>query len=48
MKTPNILRLDDLLVLRGMANTKTQAKAYIMAGLVFHGGTRLDKPGHKV
>ena len=48
MKTPNILRLDDLLVLRGMANTKTQAKAYIMAGLVFHDSKRLDKPGHKV
>ena len=48
MKTPNILRLDDLLVLRGMAHTKTQAKAYIMAGVVFHENTRLDKPGHKV
>ncbi|MBT05675.1 MAG: TlyA family rRNA (cytidine-2'-O)-methyltransferase [Rhodospirillaceae bacterium] len=48
MKTPNIFRLDDLLVLRQMAKTKTQAKACIMAGLVFHGSTRLDKPGHKV
>ncbi|MEE2694050.1 MAG: TlyA family RNA methyltransferase [Pseudomonadota bacterium] len=48
MKSHNICRLDDLVVLRGLANTKTQAKSYIMAGLVFHGHTRLDKPGHKV
>tara|TARA_B100000686_G_C16773170_1_gene966576 strand:+ start:1429 stop:2178 length:750 start_codon:yes stop_codon:yes gene_type:complete len=48
MQRQHIFRLDDLLVLRGIATSKTQAKAYIMAGLVFHGDTRLDKPGHKV
>lgn len=38
-------RLDELLVARGLADTRSQAKALIMAGRVSHGTERLDKPG---
>jgi 23S rRNA (cytidine1920-2'-O)/16S rRNA (cytidine1409-2'-O)-methyltransferase len=38
-------RLDELLVQRGLAATRAQAKALIMAGRVLHGTERLDKPG---
>lgn len=38
-------RLDELLVARGLAPTRTQAKALIMSGRVRHGTDRLDKPG---
>jgi 23S rRNA (cytidine1920-2'-O)/16S rRNA (cytidine1409-2'-O)-methyltransferase len=38
-------RLDELLVLRGLAATRAQARALIMAGRVLHGTERLDKPG---
>ena len=38
-------RLDELLVTRGLAETRSQAKALIMAGRVLHGTERLDKPG---
>lgn len=38
-------RLDELLVARGLADTRTQAKALILAGKVRHGTERLDKPG---
>ena len=41
-------RLDDLLVIRGFATSRSQARASIMAGLVFRGETRLDKPGQRV
>src|ERR1051326_3570284 len=39
------LRLDELLVVRGLAATRAQAKALIMSGRVLHGTERLDKPG---
>jgi 23S rRNA (cytidine1920-2'-O)/16S rRNA (cytidine1409-2'-O)-methyltransferase len=39
------LRLDELLVLRGLAESRAQAKALIMAGHVLRGTERLDKPG---
>ena len=39
------LRLDELLVARGLAGSRTQAKALIMSGRVRHGTERLDKPG---
>jgi 23S rRNA (cytidine1920-2'-O)/16S rRNA (cytidine1409-2'-O)-methyltransferase len=39
------LRLDELLVGRGLAPTRAQAKALIMSGRVLHGTERLDKPG---
>ena len=48
MTTPNKSRLDDLLVARGLANNRFQAKASIMAGTVFQGETRLNKPGERV
>jgi len=38
-------RLDELLVARGLAATRSQAKALIMSGRVLHGTERLDKPG---
>ncbi len=41
------LRLDELLVARGLAPTRAQAKALVMAGRVFHGTERLDKPGRE-
>ncbi len=38
-------RLDQLLVERGLAPTRAKAQALILAGTVFSGGRRLDKPG---
>ncbi len=38
-------RLDELLVARGLAPSRAQAKALIMTGRVRHGTARLDKPG---
>jgi 23S rRNA (cytidine1920-2'-O)/16S rRNA (cytidine1409-2'-O)-methyltransferase len=38
-------RLDLLLVERGLAESRARAQALIMAGLVFSGDRRLDKPG---
>ena len=42
------IRLDILLVERGLAETRTKAQAVILAGLVFSGTRRLDKPGTQV
>ena len=39
------LRLDLLLVARGLAESRTKAQALIMAGLVYHGQQKLDKAG---
>lgn len=44
MKAPR-LRLDQMLVERGLAESRARAQAAIMAGLVFSGDKRLDKPG---
>ncbi len=38
-------RLDELLVVRGLCATRSQAKALVMSGRVRHGSERLDKPG---
>ncbi len=38
-------RLDAILVERGLAETRSKAQALIMAGLVWSGARRLDKPG---
>ena len=38
-------RLDALLVERGLAETRARAQALILAGLVWSGERRLDKPG---
>jgi 23S rRNA (cytidine1920-2'-O)/16S rRNA (cytidine1409-2'-O)-methyltransferase len=39
------IRLDELLVARGLAGSRAQAKALIMTGRVRRGTERLDKPG---
>jgi 23S rRNA (cytidine1920-2'-O)/16S rRNA (cytidine1409-2'-O)-methyltransferase len=40
-------RLDEILVARKLAESRTQAKALVMAGRVFSGTERLDKPGRE-
>ena len=42
------MRVDQLLVDRGLAESKTRAQAYIMAGLVSAEGHKLEKPGQQV
>jgi 23S rRNA (cytidine1920-2'-O)/16S rRNA (cytidine1409-2'-O)-methyltransferase len=42
---PSKQRLDELLVARGLAASRAQAKGLIMSGRVRHGTERLDKPG---
>lgn len=44
----NKQRLDQLLVERGLAESRTRAQALVMAGLVFSGETKLSKPGHQL
>ncbi|MEN9633574.1 MAG: hypothetical protein RL077_1978 [Verrucomicrobiota bacterium] len=39
------IRLDELLVVRGLAETRAQAKSLIMSGRVLKGTERLEKPG---
>jgi 23S rRNA (cytidine1920-2'-O)/16S rRNA (cytidine1409-2'-O)-methyltransferase len=39
------LRADQMLVDRGLAESRTRAQALIMAGLVFAGERKVDKPG---
>jgi 23S rRNA (cytidine1920-2'-O)/16S rRNA (cytidine1409-2'-O)-methyltransferase len=41
-------RLDQTLVDRGLADSRTKAQALVLAGVVFSGTTRLDKPGMSV
>ncbi len=41
-------RLDQVLVERGLADSRTKAQALILAGRVFAGEKRLDKPGQGV
>ncbi len=38
-------RADQMLVDRGLAESRTRAQALIMAGLVFAGDRKVDKPG---
>src|SRR5690606_11825265 len=42
------VRLDTLVVERGLAETREKAKRMIMAGMIYTEGERLDKPGVKV
>jgi 23S rRNA (cytidine1920-2'-O)/16S rRNA (cytidine1409-2'-O)-methyltransferase len=42
------LRLDELLVAKSLADSRSQAKALILAGKVKLGTTRLDKPGRSL
>lgn len=41
-------RVDALLVEKGLAESKTKAQALVLAGRVFTGEIRLDKPGHAI
>ena len=41
-------RIDQLLVERGEAESRTRAQALVMAGVVFAGERRIDKPGQQV
>ena len=42
---PAKVRIDQLLVARGLAESRARAQALILAGLVFSGETKLAKPG---
>lgn len=42
------LRLDQLLFDRGLAESRSKAQALVMAGVVFSGDKKLDKPGQQV
>jgi 23S rRNA (cytidine1920-2'-O)/16S rRNA (cytidine1409-2'-O)-methyltransferase len=42
------LRADQLLVDRGLVESRTRAQALIMAGLVFLGDRKIDKPGQAI
>ncbi|WP_017665166.1 TlyA family RNA methyltransferase [Porphyrobacter sp. AAP82] len=41
-------RVDQLLTMRGLAESRARAQALVMAGLVFAGETKIDKPGHQI
>lgn len=41
-------RIDVMLVEQGFFDSREKAKAAIMAGIVFHGSERLEKPGTKI
>lgn len=41
-------RVDQLLTMRGLAESRARAQALVMAGLVFAGSTKIDKPGHQL
>jgi 23S rRNA (cytidine1920-2'-O)/16S rRNA (cytidine1409-2'-O)-methyltransferase len=47
MKAPKI-RIDQLLVERGLAESRTRAQALVMAGLVMIGDKKADKPGLQI
>jgi 23S rRNA (cytidine1920-2'-O)/16S rRNA (cytidine1409-2'-O)-methyltransferase len=48
VSAPKKTRLDQALVERGLAESRSAAQAMIMAGLVFAGEKRLDKPGQAI
>jgi 23S rRNA (cytidine1920-2'-O)/16S rRNA (cytidine1409-2'-O)-methyltransferase len=45
---PTKTRLDQLLIDRGLAESRAKAQALVIAGRVFAGGRKLDKPGTAV
>jgi 23S rRNA (cytidine1920-2'-O)/16S rRNA (cytidine1409-2'-O)-methyltransferase len=47
-KKPAKVRVDQLLVDRGLAESRTRAQALVLAGLVFSGETKIAKPGQSV
>lgn len=46
--TKKKMRLDQMLVDRGLVESRTRAQALVMAGLVFSGETKLAKPGQQM
>ncbi|MFT4902301.1 MAG: 23S rRNA (cytidine1920-2'-O)/16S rRNA (cytidine1409-2'-O)-methyltransferase [Lentimonas sp.] len=48
MNTSKKVRLDELLVAQGLAETRSRAKALILAGKVMLGTERLEKPGRSM
>lgn len=42
------MHLDQLLVARGLAESRAQAQALVMTGVVFSGEEKLTKPGHQL
>ncbi len=48
MKTPGRQRLDQLLLERGLAESRAKAQALVLAGEVFVDGQKAAKPGHAV
>ncbi len=48
MATPRTERIDKLLVDRGLVESRERAQRLVMAGLVFAGAARVDKPGARV
>lgn len=44
-RKPAKTRVDQLLVLRGLAESRARAQALVLAGLVFSGETKIAKPG---
>lgn len=42
------MRADAALVARGLAESRTRAQALILAGVVYSGETRIDKPGQAI
>lgn len=45
---PQKRRIDQLLVERGLAESRARAQALVMAGLVFAGQIKIDKPGQQL
>ncbi|MFN3511218.1 MAG: S4 domain-containing protein, partial [Tsuneonella troitsensis] len=41
-------RLDQIIVDRGLAESRSRAQALVMAGLVFSGDRKLEKPGQQL
>jgi 23S rRNA (cytidine1920-2'-O)/16S rRNA (cytidine1409-2'-O)-methyltransferase len=41
-------RIDQMLVERGLAESRSRAQALVMAGLVFSGETKVAKPGQQM
>ncbi len=48
MAAPTKQRVDQLLVDRGLAESRTRAQALVMAGLVFAGDRKVEKPGQPI
>jgi 23S rRNA (cytidine1920-2'-O)/16S rRNA (cytidine1409-2'-O)-methyltransferase len=46
--TPRSVRADELVVAKGLAESRSKAQALILAGLVFAGERRIDKPGQRL